>query len=76
MQRQPEEFALVLSLSGSGYSGPKLLWFLGGGWGRGGGGEEDKCHSLMVGQFTPSCPVLSLSRNTRASVMAAVLGYI
>ena len=30
MQRQPEEFALVLSLSGSGYSGPKVLWFLGG----------------------------------------------
>lgn len=63
MRRQLEEFALVLSLSGSGYSDPKLLRFRVQGL-----CEEDKRDSLMVGQFTPACSVLSLARRAQASV--------
>lgn len=63
MRHQLEEFALVLSLSGSGYSDPKLLRFRVQGL-----CEEDKRDSLMVGQFTPACSVLSLARRAQASV--------
>ena len=62
MRHQLEEFALVLSLSGSGYSDPKLLRFRVQGL-----CEEDKRDSLMVGQFTPACSVLSLARRAQAS---------
>ena len=54
---------MVLSVSGSGYSDPKLLQFRVQGL-----CEEDKRDSLMVGQCTPACPGLSLARRAQVSV--------